>query len=96
MFKFLVNAHILKPEELGNNIITSGTVLANEEVDLKSEVSGKITQIAFKEGSRVKKGDLLIKINDSELQAQIRREQFKLECLRIKNTDKKSFWKEKQ
>ncbi len=80
----LVNAHILKPEVLGNNIITSGTVLANEEVDLKSEVAGKITQIAFKEGSRVKKGDLLVKINDAELQAQLRREQFKLELLKDK------------
>jgi membrane fusion protein (multidrug efflux system) len=80
----LVNAHILKPEVLGNNIITSGTVLANEDVDLKSEVAGKITQIAFKEGSRVKKGDLLVKINDAELQAQLRREQYKLELLKDK------------
>ena len=82
--KVLVNAHIVKPEALGNSVITSGTVLANEEVDLKSEVAGKITQIAFKEGSRVKEGDLLVKINDAELQAQLRREQYKLELLKDK------------
>jgi len=82
--KVLVNAHIVKPEVLGNNVITSGTVLANEEVDLKSEIAGKITQIAFKEGSRVKEGDLLVKTNDSELQAQLKREQFKFELLKDK------------
>ncbi len=80
----IVNAHIVKPEELGNSVITSGTVLANEEVELKSEVDGKITQIAFKEGSRVKEGDLLVKINDAELQAQLKREQFKQELLKDK------------
>ena len=88
----LVNAHILKPEVLGNNVITSGTVLANEEVDLKSEVAGKITQIAFKEGSRVKKGDLLVKINDAELQAQLRREQYKLELLKDKEYRQKKLY----
>jgi membrane fusion protein (multidrug efflux system) len=44
-------------------------VLANEEVEIRSEVQGKITRIAFKEGARVKKGELLVKIDDSELQA---------------------------
>ncbi len=79
-----VKAHIVKPQELGNNVLTSGTVLANEEVDLKSEVSGKIVKIAFKEGSRVNKGDLLVKINDAELQAQLMREKYTYELLKDK------------
>ena len=87
-----VKAHIVKPQELGNNVITTGTVLANEEVDLKSEVSGKIVKIAFKEGSRVKKGDLLVKINDSELQAQLMREKYQFELLKDKEyRQKKTF-----
>ncbi len=51
-----VKAHILKPQKLNNNVITTGTVLANESVELKSETSGKVVKILFKEGSRVKKG----------------------------------------
>ncbi len=90
-----VTAHIVKPQELGNNVITSGTVLANEEVDLKSEVSGRIINIAFKEGSRVTKGDLLVKINDAELQAQLTREKYKLELIKDKEyRQKKLFEKE--
>lgn len=68
-----VKAHILKAQKLDNNVITNGTVLANESVELKSETSGKVVKIYFKEGSRVKKGDLLLKINDEELQAQLLR-----------------------
>ncbi len=90
-----VKAHIVKPQALGNNVLTSGTVLANEEVDLKSEVSGKIVEIAFKEGSRVSKGDLLVKINDAELQAQLMREKYTFELLKDKEyRQKKLFEKE--
>lgn len=65
-----VKGHVLKSTKLDNNVITTGTVLANESVELKSETSGKIVKIYFKEGSHVNKGDLLVKINDEELQAQ--------------------------
>ncbi|HSP89253.1 MAG TPA: efflux RND transporter periplasmic adaptor subunit [Ignavibacteriaceae bacterium] len=76
-----VRAHIVKNEKLANNITTSGTILANEEVELMSEVAGKIVNIFFKEGSSIKKGDLLIKINDSELQAQLEKTKFNLKLL---------------
>lgn len=76
-----VKAHIIKAEKLINNVVTSGTVLANEEVELKSEEPGKITRIIFREGGSVKKGDLLVKINDSELQAQFEKTKFNLKLL---------------
>ena len=37
------------------------------------ETSGKITNIEFTEGSFVSKGQLLAKVNDSQLQAQLKR-----------------------
>lgn len=58
---------------LDNTIEITGSVLANEEVELRSEAAGKVTGIFFKEGSRVKKGDLLVKINDADLQAQLQK-----------------------
>lgn len=66
-----VTAFIVRPERISDKVLSSGTVLANEEVELKSEISGKIERILFREGSRVRKGDLLVKINDAELQAQL-------------------------
>jgi membrane fusion protein (multidrug efflux system) len=74
-----VKVHITKYEALDNKVLTTGTVLANEEVDLKSEVPGKITKILFKEGSYVNKGDLLVKINDADLQAQLQSAKSRLE-----------------
>lgn len=73
-----VKAHIIKPETVDNKVLTTGTILANEEVELKSEVAGKITKILFNEGSYVNKGDLLVKINDADLQAQLRRAESKV------------------
>ncbi|MFN2428492.1 MAG: efflux RND transporter periplasmic adaptor subunit [Cryomorphaceae bacterium] len=52
---------------------TTGDVIADEEVDLTSEVAGRITSIGFKEGSRVSKGALLVKLNDNDLQASLRK-----------------------
>src|SRR5687767_14090927 len=66
-----VSAMVLKPGTITEQIYATGTVLANEEVELHPEVSGKLMLINFKEGSLVKKGDLLIKINDADLQAQL-------------------------
>src|SRR4051812_33753386 len=66
-----VSGIVVKHSTITEQIYATGTVLANEEVALHPEVSGKLMQINFKEGSVVKKGDLLIKINDADLQAQL-------------------------
>ncbi len=66
-----VSVHVVKPEVLRNRIQTTGTVLANEEVELQSEISGRVTGIYFEEGQAIENNQLLVKINDSELQAQL-------------------------
>jgi membrane fusion protein (multidrug efflux system) len=71
-----IAAYVLEPQQLNNKIFATGTIVANEEVELRSEISGKITRIHFQEGSRVKKGDLLVKINDAELQAQLEKQKY--------------------
>jgi len=71
-----VDALILKPSRLDNKLNVTGSVLANESLELKSEVSGKITSISFKEGKQVKKGDLLIQTNDDEIRAQLIKQRY--------------------
>ena len=68
-----VSMVVLEQERVEDKIRSTGTVLANEEVELRSEITGAIRRIAFKEGSRVQKGDLLVKIDDSELRAQLQK-----------------------
>ncbi len=62
---------VITPASLSDLVISSGTLRPDEEVDLSFETSGKIVNIYFTEGSRVKKGEILAKINDRPLQAQL-------------------------
>lgn len=68
-----INAEVLKYHPLSDKIVSSGDVIPDEEVDLSFESSGKVVAIYFKEGAHVSKGELLAKINDSPLQAQLKK-----------------------
>jgi len=60
----------LDPRPLAERLSTTGTVRANEQVDLVSEIAGVVKKIEFKEGTPVHRGRRLVKIEDDELQAQ--------------------------
>lgn len=68
-----VNAFVVKPVDLENEVNTVGTIQSNEVADIKSEVQRRITGIYFKEGSFVPKGKVLFRLDDSDLQAQLRK-----------------------
>lgn len=70
---FEVKAVIASPRPIENKIFSTGNIMANEEVEIRAEVPGRVTEINFQEGSVVKKGDLLVKINDNELQAELKK-----------------------
>ena len=66
-----VYAKAVKHTELSNTFTTTGTVIPGQDVALQTESAGKITQLPLKEGQKVQKGELLVRINDSELQARL-------------------------
>lgn len=49
----------------------TGTILPNEMVDIVAEVGGRIVRLGFSEGAVVKKGQLLVKLWDADLQARL-------------------------
>ncbi|OKL41839.1 efflux RND transporter periplasmic adaptor subunit [Pontibacter flavimaris] len=71
--KVTVDVYVVSPGAFQNRISTTGTVLPNEEVELRSEISGRVTGINFKEGTHVKKGQLLLTVNDAEMRAQLQK-----------------------
>lgn len=77
----VVSATVLKPQNLEDKIISVGTIKANEEVEVRSEISARIIKINFREGTFVNKGQLLIKLNDLELQAQLKKANSQLKLL---------------
>lgn len=66
-----VRGIVLKPQKFSNQLTLSGTIEANEQVELRSETSGVVQGIFFNEGSSVNKGQVLVKVNDADLKAQL-------------------------
>ena len=48
-----------------------GTLAANETVVISTEISGRVSRIAFREGEAVKAGDVLIELDDTILKAEL-------------------------
>lgn len=66
-----VTGLIVTPEKFTDKLSLSGTLEANEQVDIRSEISGVVEAINFDEGTQVSKGQVLLRVNDSELRAQL-------------------------
>ncbi len=58
-------------ERLEDRVSTTGTLLPWESVDLRAEVAGRVTSLAFEEGSRVRTGQTLVTLDTQVLRAQI-------------------------
>lgn len=67
----LVNGIIVEPQDFSTSLSVTGSIQANEQIQVRGEVPGIIRGIYFKEGSNVRKGQTLLKISDTELQAQL-------------------------
>jgi membrane fusion protein, multidrug efflux system len=85
--RLVVDGVVLKPDSLRNIIRVTGSAIANAEVEMRSETSGLIIRMNLREGTRVSRGQLLVKINDAELRAQ--RRQFELEMTLAKDTERR-------
>ena len=57
--------------DLVESLRVVGSLGANETASIRPEMAGIIRAVLFEEGFAVKKGDLLLKIDDQELQAQV-------------------------
>jgi membrane fusion protein (multidrug efflux system) len=66
-----VSGTVVRLQTFDNNLALSGSIEANEQVEIRSEVSGIVKTIYFQEGSNVSKGQVLFKVNDIELKAQL-------------------------
>lgn len=73
-----VRAEILRYGQMSEQVRSTGALSAEEDVELAFETAGKLIQIYFVEGSRVQKGQLLAKVNDAQLQAQLQKLQAQL------------------
>ncbi|WP_210487068.1 efflux RND transporter periplasmic adaptor subunit [Rufibacter aurantiacus] len=66
-----VSGMVATPQEFANSLSVTGSIEANEQIEVRGQVSGLVRGIYFQEGSNVSKGQVLVKIDDSELRAQL-------------------------
>ena len=68
-----VDGVIIQPGTLQEELEVVGTLVANQQVDIVSELTRKVTSVPVKEGSKVRAGTLLFQLDDADLQAQLER-----------------------
>jgi len=68
-----------KRAPIAETLALVGTLAANEFIEVKSETDGTIAEILFSEGQPVKKGDLLIRLDESKLSSTLAEAQANLE-----------------
>lgn len=74
-----VDVLIATPQVISNAVEANGTVVANEYVELHPEVSGRLTYLNVPEGTLIKQGTVVARINDADLQAQLNKTRVALE-----------------
>jgi membrane fusion protein (multidrug efflux system) len=60
----------LARQDLQETLSVVGSIAANESASIRPEIAGSVRAVLFEEGQAVKAGQVLVKIDDAELQAQ--------------------------
>lgn len=81
--KLPVDVIVAKPENLHQEEVISGTIEPRQQVSIVGEIAQKVVRIAFEDGQTVNKGQLLYKLNDSELKAKLNELQAMLNLAKI-------------
>lgn len=68
-----VKFYIADKQTTQNEIFATGTVIANEDVELRFETSGRLKNLYIREGAAVKAGQLIAKLNDADILAKIKK-----------------------
>ncbi len=74
----IVDVIIAAPESISDVIEANGTVIPDEYVELRPEVSGRLTYLNVPEGKYIAKGTVVARVNDADLMAQIAKSKVQL------------------
>jgi membrane fusion protein (multidrug efflux system) len=74
----IVDVMVATLQPVTNIVEASGTVIANESVELRPEVSGRLTYLNVPEGKKVAQGTVLARINSADLEAQVQKSKVQL------------------
>ena len=67
----MAEGYLVSPQSISEDVEMPGSLLPAEETQIRAEVSGRVVKMNINEGSTVKRGELLVKLFDNDLQAQL-------------------------
>jgi membrane fusion protein, multidrug efflux system len=86
----VVDALVTAARPMSNVLEVNGSVVANEYVELHPEASGRLTYLYVPEGKLIKKGTLIAKVNNADLEAQVEKSKVALDlAMKTEDRDKK-------
>jgi membrane fusion protein (multidrug efflux system) len=75
----MVEVIVASAEDVASSLEVNGSVLSNEMVELRPEISGRLVYLNIPDGASVKAGTILAKVNDADLQAQLEQQKIQLD-----------------
>ncbi|HEU0052597.1 MAG TPA: efflux RND transporter periplasmic adaptor subunit, partial [Longimicrobium sp.] len=68
-----VRTEVVARRDLRSSVTATGKIEPKRKVDISADISGRVIQVAVEEGQWVNRGDLLLRIDPSQYEAQVRR-----------------------
>jgi membrane fusion protein, multidrug efflux system len=78
-----VDVTIAATQQVEKLVEVNGNILANDYVELRPETNGRITFLQVPEGTQIKAGTIIAKLNDADLQAQLSKAKAQLDLALI-------------
>jgi len=97
-----VKVEQVKAENIKRSTLASGTLVYKEQVQLRSEVIGQVSELLIKEGDKVSKGQVLMRLDPRTFKADVKQQEafVRLQSIAIERQEKqlenlKSQWQRK-
>lgn len=69
---------------LTQTLEVTGTLKSNQNINLGSKIIGRVARVFVREGSRVRRGQLLVRLDDDDLRAQVDAAQANLNTVKVR------------
>ncbi|HEX8461762.1 MAG TPA: efflux RND transporter periplasmic adaptor subunit [Segetibacter sp.] len=79
----VVDVIVVTSQTIPNTVEANGTVVSGEFVEVRPEITGRLTYLNVREGSPIARGSIIAKINDADLRAQLNKVRVQLQLAQV-------------
>jgi membrane fusion protein (multidrug efflux system) len=79
----IVDVIIASSQNIANTVEANGSVVSGEFVEVRPEITGRLTYLNVREGAAVSKGAVIARVNDADLRAQLNKVRVQLQLAEV-------------